>query len=57
LATALLGLAPNAPAKVTLPAGESILKVISIRNPTQAELDRLLSEIKPPEMEEEDSEA
>jgi transcription elongation factor GreA len=37
-----------------LPAGEAILTVRSIRNPTQAELDRLLSEIKPPEVEEDE---
>ncbi len=51
LATALLGLAAGAPAQVNLPAGPSILTVLSIRNPTQAELDRLLAPIKPPEME------
>ena len=51
LATAVLGLAIDVPAKVMLPAGESILTVRSIRNPTQAELDRLLAEIKPPEIE------
>jgi transcription elongation factor GreA len=54
LATALLGLAANAHTKVTLPAGESLLTVLSIRNPTQAELDRLLTEIKPPEIEDEE---
>jgi transcription elongation factor GreA len=53
LATAILGLATGAESRVTLPAGESILRVESIRNPTQAELDRLLSVIKPPEIEEE----
>jgi transcription elongation factor GreA len=52
LAAAVLGLAVDTPAKVTLPAGESILTVRSIRNPTQAELDRLLTEIQPPEFEE-----
>ena len=51
LATAVLGLAVNTPAKVALPAGEAILTVRSIRNPTQAELDRLLTAIKPPEIE------
>ncbi len=51
LATALLGLAAGAQTQVTLPAGESILKVLSIRNPTQDELDRLLMPIKPPEIE------
>lgn len=53
LATALLGLSVNSPTKVTLPAGEAMLTVLSIRNPTQGELDRLLSEIKPPEIPEE----
>ncbi|HWA11212.1 MAG TPA: hypothetical protein VG838_17350 [Opitutaceae bacterium] len=53
LAAAVLGLAVDAPAKVALPAGESTLVVRSIRNPTQAELDRLLTAIKPPEIEEE----
>ncbi|HWL15688.1 MAG TPA: GreA/GreB family elongation factor [Opitutus sp.] len=51
LATALLGLAAGAQTQVTLPAGESILKVLSIRNPTPDELDRLLMPIKPPEIE------
>ena len=51
LATAMLGLAPNAHMKVTLPAGEAVLTVLSIRNPTQAELDRLLTAIKPPDVE------
>ena len=53
LATAVLGLAANAQVKVTLPAGEGILTVHSIRNPTSTELDRLLTAIKPPEIEEE----
>lgn len=52
LAAAVLGFAVDTPAKVTLPAGESILTVRAIRNPTPAELDRLLTEIKPPEWEE-----
>ena len=56
IAVSLLGWAHHhgvdTPAKVMLPAGESILTVRSIRNPTQAELDRLLTEIKPPEFEE-----
>lgn len=52
LANAILGLTPGEPASVTLPAGEAVLTVRSIRNPTQAELDRLLTEIKPPEIEE-----
>jgi transcription elongation factor GreA len=51
LATAVLGLAVNAETKVRLPSGESLLTVRSIRNPTQAELDRLLTAIKPPEIE------
>jgi transcription elongation factor GreA len=51
LAAAVLGLAPNAQTKVTLPAGEAVLTVLAIRNPTQAELDRLLTTIKPPEIE------
>jgi transcription elongation factor GreA len=54
LATAVLGLVANAHAKVTLPAGETILTVLSIRNPTSAELERLLKEIKTPEIEEEE---
>jgi transcription elongation factor GreA len=52
LAAALLGLAVGKPAQVNLPAGPAVLSVLSIRNPTQAELDRLLADIKPPEMEE-----
>src|SRR5580698_8435189 len=51
LATAVLGLPPKVPAEVALPAGEAILTVLSIRNPTQAELDRLLTAIKQPEIE------
>lgn len=51
LAAVLLGLAVGKPAQVNLPAGPSILTVLSIRNPTQAELDRLLTAIKPPETE------
>ncbi len=54
LATALLGLPALAQTTVTLPAGPAILTVLSIRNPTQAELDRLLTVIKPPELEEEE---
>ena len=54
LATAVLGLAAGTSTEVNLPAGRSILTVVSIRNPTQAELDRLLSVIKPPEIEEEE---
>jgi transcription elongation factor GreA len=51
LATAVLGLASGASAQVRLPAGESVLTVRSIRNPTQTELDRLLTAMKPPEIE------
>lgn len=54
LATALLGLAAGTQSRVTLPAGEALLTVLSIRNPTQAELDRLLTAIQPPEIEEEE---
>jgi transcription elongation factor GreA len=46
--------AHNAHAKVALPAGVALLTVRSIRNPTQAELDRLLSAINPPEVEDEE---
>src|SRR3954464_3319645 len=53
LATAALGLAAGARTKVMLPAGEALLTVRSIRNPTQTELDRLLTVIRPPEIEEE----
>ncbi|MDQ5980621.1 MAG: GreA GreB protein [Verrucomicrobiota bacterium] len=51
LAAALLGLAAGKPTQVQLPAGPAILTVLSIRNPAQAELDRLLAAIKPPELE------
>ncbi len=51
LAAALLGLAVGQPAQVNLPAGPAILTVLSLRNPTQAELDRLLAAIKPLEVE------
>ncbi|MBI4625925.1 MAG: hypothetical protein HY736_22230 [Verrucomicrobia bacterium] len=50
----MLGLAANAHTKVMLPAGEAILTVSSIRNPTSKELERLLTAIKPPEVEEEE---
>jgi transcription elongation factor GreA len=50
LAAVLLGLTVGKPAQVNLPAGPAILTVLSIRNPTQAELDRLLTAIKPPEV-------
>ena len=51
LATAVLGLTAGAETKVTLPAGEAVLIVRAIRNPTAAELGRLLTAIKPPELE------
>jgi transcription elongation factor GreA len=54
LAHAVLGLVAGSEAKAMLPAGEAILKVVSIRNPTQAELDRLLMPIKPPEIADEE---
>jgi transcription elongation factor GreA len=54
LASAMLGLAANAQTRVTLPAGPAILTVLSIRNPTQAELDRLLTAITPPQIEDEE---
>ena len=50
LASAILGLTPNLPTNVTLPAGEASVTVLSLRNPTQAELDRLLTAIAPPEL-------
>ncbi len=53
LATAVLGLKVGATARVRLPAGEAVLTVLDLRNPTQPELDRLLSEIQPPEIDEE----
>lgn len=54
LATAVLGLAAGSQSKAMLPAGEALLTVVSIRNPTQAELDRLLMPIKPPEIADEE---
>jgi transcription elongation factor GreA len=51
LAAGVLGLTVNIPTKVILPAGEAIVTVRSIRNPTQSELDRLLTAIKPPVIE------
>ncbi len=53
LAAVMLGLKPGAPTPVQLPAGPATLTVLSIRNPTPAELERLLSEIKPPETDDE----
>jgi len=52
LATAVLGLSVGVESKVTLPAGEALVTVLSIRNPTHAELDRLLTAIRPPAIEE-----
>lgn len=52
LAAALLGHAAGTRIRANLPAGSADLGIVSIRNPTQAELDRLLREIKPPEIEE-----
>jgi transcription elongation factor GreA len=51
LAVVLLGFAIGKPAQVNLPAGPAILTVLSIRNPTQGELDRLLMPMRPPEVE------
>ena len=45
LGAVLLGLRVATPTKVRLPAGEAVLTILSIRNPTQAELDRLLKPI------------
>ena len=50
------GLTAGTQVKVALPAGESLLTVVSIRNPTREELDRLLREIKPPEFDEDELE-
>ncbi len=54
LAQAVLGLAAGAETRVTLPAGEAVLTVLSLRNPTQGELDRLLTALQPPEIEDEE---
>jgi transcription elongation factor GreA len=51
LAAVVLGLAVDTPTRVALPAGEAIVIVRSIRNPTHAELDRLLTVINKPEIE------
>lgn len=51
LAAALLGLQIGKPTPVELPAGPATLTVLSIRNPTPAELDRLLTEMKAPDSE------
>lgn len=53
LAAAVLGLPVDTPTTVRLPAGEATVTLRSIRNPTQAELDRLLTAIRPPEIEDE----
>jgi transcription elongation factor GreA len=50
LAAVLLGLPVGMPTQVQLPAGPAVLTVLSIRNPTQTELDRLLSSMKPSEI-------
>lgn len=55
LGVVLLGLTVGKPTQVILPAGPSVLTVLSIRNPTQAELDRLLAPVKAPEWEGEES--
>ncbi len=52
LATAVLGLMIDVPTTVMLPAGEAMVTVRSIRNPTKVELDRLLTVIRPPEIDE-----
>jgi hypothetical protein len=49
------GLAAGSETRATLPADEAILKVFSICNPTQAELDRLLMPIKVAEIAEEEA--
>jgi len=49
LAAALLGLTVGKPARANLPAGPATLTILSIRNPTQDELDRLLKALGPPE--------
>ena len=51
LAAAVLGLPVNVPTQVTLPAGGAIMTVRALRNPTPAELARLLTAIQPPEIE------
>jgi transcription elongation factor GreA len=52
LAAALLGLPEGKPTQMQLPAGPSVITVLAIRNPTEAELERLLSPIKPPDVDE-----
>jgi transcription elongation factor GreA len=51
LAAAMLGLSVDTPTRVVLPGGEAVVTIRSIRNPTQTELDVLLTAIKPPEIE------
>jgi len=51
IARVMLGMTVKTPAKVQLPAGEAVLTLLSIRNPSQEELDRLLMPIKAPEIE------
>lgn len=53
LAAAVLGLTAGAQARVRLPAGESVLTVRSIRTPSREELGRLLTVIRPPEIDDE----
>jgi len=47
----MLGLGVDLPTRIVLPAGEAIVTIRSIRNPTREELDRLLTAIRPPEIE------
>lgn len=42
LAAVMLGMRVQTPTQVRLPAGEAVLTLLGIRNPTAAELDRLL---------------
>lgn len=51
LAAAMLGLGVDLPTRIVLPAGEAIVTIRYIRNPTREELDRLLTAIRPPEIE------
>jgi transcription elongation factor GreA len=51
LASAMLGLPVDTPTQVVLPSGEAVVTIRSIRNPTQPELDVLLTAIKPPDIE------
>jgi transcription elongation factor GreA len=47
LAAAIIGLRPLTPTRVRLPAGEALLTLLSIRNPTPEELQRLLPPLAP----------